>query len=103
MRRVAAITLALVATSAMAADNISAGARLAASCAGCHGTNGSTQGGLLTPLAGQKKADLLEKMNGFKAGTRPATVMTQISKGYTDEQLETLAAYYAAQRAGERK
>jgi cytochrome c553 len=35
-------------------------------------------------------------MLDFKAGRKPATLMHQISKGYTDEQLEQLAGYFAA-------
>lgn len=37
-------------------------------------------------------------MNAFKTGIRPATVMHQISKGYSDAQIELLAAYFAAQK-----
>jgi cytochrome subunit of sulfide dehydrogenase len=41
---------------------------------------------------------LIEQMKAFKAGTRPATVMHQLSKGYSDAQIESIAAYYAAQK-----
>lgn len=71
---------------------------LAATCTGCHGTNGATQGNALPPLAGQPKDQLLQSLKDFKAGKRPATIMTQLAKGYTDEQLEILAAYFAAQK-----
>jgi cytochrome c553 len=47
-------------------------------------------------LAGQPKDDLLKKMLDFKSGKKPATIMHQLSKGYTDEQLEQLAGYFAA-------
>lgn len=68
---------------------------LAASCANCHGTNGAAQPGMES-LAGKPKEDLLKKMLDFKTGKKPATLMHQLSKGYTDEQLEQLAAYFAA-------
>jgi cytochrome c553 len=42
------------------------------------------------------KVYFVEQMRAFKAGTRPATVMQQLAKGYTDEQFDTLAAYFAA-------
>jgi sulfide dehydrogenase cytochrome subunit len=67
---------------------------LAASCASCHGTNGVAQEGMES-LAGQAKEDLLKKMLDFKTGKKPATIMHQLSKGYTDEQLEQLAAYFS--------
>jgi cytochrome c553 len=37
-------------------------------------------------------------MQAFKSGQRPATLMHQIAKGYTDEQIEQIAAYLAAQK-----
>ncbi len=99
MKTIAALALALSATlPATAADTIQPGPRLAASCAGCHGTNGATQGNALPPLAGQPKDQLLAALKDFKAGKRPATIMTQLAKGYTDEQLEIIAAYFAAQK-----
>jgi cytochrome c553 len=35
-------------------------------------------------------------MLDFKTGKKPATIMHQLSKGYTDEQLEQLAGYFSA-------
>ncbi|MET0855646.1 MAG: c-type cytochrome [Telluria sp.] len=74
------------------------GQRLYASCAACHGTAGAG-GGVLPRLAGQPKGALADSMRAFKAGTRPATIMQQIAKGYTEEQIEQIAAYLAAQPA----
>jgi sulfide dehydrogenase cytochrome subunit len=98
MKRYATILLALCATAASAADAIKPGARIAASCSGCHGTNGATQGNALPALAGQPKDALLEKLKNFKSGAAQSTIMTQIAKGYTDEQLATLATYFASQK-----
>lgn len=68
---------------------------LAASCANCHGTLGVAQPGMES-LAGQAKDDLVKKMLDFKSGKKPATIMHQLSKGYSDEQIEQLAVYFAA-------
>jgi sulfide dehydrogenase cytochrome subunit len=68
---------------------------LAASCASCHGTLGVAQPGMES-LAGQAKEDLQKKMMDFKSGKKPATIMHQLSKGYTDTQIEQLAVYFAA-------
>ncbi|WP_373989486.1 cytochrome c [Duganella sp. BuS-21] len=76
----------------------SPGARLAATCAACHGTAGATQGSTLPPLAGQPRQTLSAALHAFKTGKREATIMTQLAKGYTDEQIEQLAAYFAAQK-----
>jgi cytochrome c553 len=71
---------------------------LAATCANCHGTAGYSVGTRLPRLAGQPEADLLAALKGYKDGSRPATVMHQIAKGYTDQQLAQLASYFAAQK-----
>jgi cytochrome subunit of sulfide dehydrogenase len=67
----------------------------AAACANCHGTMGKAEQGMES-LAGKDKDELLQKMMDFKSGKKPATIMHQLSKGYTDEQLQQLAAYFSA-------
>lgn len=70
---------------------------LVASCASCHGTDGRpVEGSEIPPLAGSSEAAITLQMKAFKEGTRPATVMHQISKGYTDEQIDRIAKYFAA-------
>ena len=72
---------------------------LAATCANCHGTDGkAVEGSQVVSLAGLDKNYLITQMNAFKAGTRTATVMHQISKGYSDTQIETIATYFASQK-----
>ncbi|WP_349276727.1 c-type cytochrome [Polaromonas hydrogenivorans] len=70
---------------------------LAASCAACHGTQGMAQSGMAS-LAGLNKDALLQTMLDFKTGKKPATLMQQIAKGYSDEQLAALAAYFSSAR-----
>ena len=69
----------------------------AAACANCHGTNGQAQPGM-EALAGVNKDDIVKKMLDFKAGRKPATIMHQLAKGYTDEQIVAIAGYFAAQK-----
>lgn len=72
---------------------------VAASCAQCHGTDGRpAAGSSLSPLAGVARDELVAQLKAFKAGTRPATVMHQLSKGYSDAQIEMIATYFAAQK-----
>ncbi len=94
------ITVALATSGAAVAEGgtIPPAARLAGTCAACHGTNGATQGSTLPPLAGQPKQVLSAALHDFKTGKRQATIMTQIAKGYTDEQIEKLAAWFSAQK-----
>ena len=96
-----AVAAVLAATPLLAAAQQSAqpsGRDLAASCAICHGTNGVSPGGM-PRLAGQSAQTLVQHMRDFREGKRPATIMHQITKGYTDPQIEAMAAYFAAQKA----
>ncbi len=71
---------------------------LAATCANCHGTQGRAISGSAVPgLAGMPAAYMVEQMKAFKSGARPATVMHQLAKGFSDAQIEQMAAYFAAQ------
>ena len=74
-------------------------ASLAATCAACHGTQGkATAGSPVVSLAGLSKDYIVAQMTAFKTGTRPATVMHQLSKGYSDAQIAQIATYFAAQK-----
>ena len=72
---------------------------LAATCANCHGTNGQARGDM-RPLAGLSADRIIATMADYKRGALPATIMHQIAKGYTDEQIRLVAGYFAAQPAG---
>ena len=96
---IAAAVMAAVGSSAVAqSPDPNLARNLAATCANCHGTNGVSQGAVES-LAGMPKADLVRKMQEFKTGKRPASIMHQLSKGYTDEQIELLGGWFAAQKA----
>jgi cytochrome c553 len=70
----------------------------AASCAACHGTNGHAQPGMIS-LAGVPQEVTIQKMLDYKAGRVPAaTIMHQLAKGYSDEQIVAIAGYFAAQK-----
>ncbi|QKS27672.1 cytochrome c [Accumulibacter sp.] len=96
----ALLTLTLLTSSLFAQTEDPERARnLAATCANCHGTDGRPVAGSgIDPLAGIEKRLSLQKLADFKSGLRPGTIMPQIAKGYTDEQLELIAAYFAAQK-----
>lgn len=72
---------------------------LAATCANCHGTDGRPVAGSGSArLAGQDKVFIVAQMTAFRDGSRPATVMHQLAKGYSNAQIERIAAYFAAQK-----
>lgn len=68
---------------------------LAATCAACHGTEGRSHSAI-PGLAGMDQAYFTKQMHAFKDGTRKATVMHQHAKAYTDEEIEHMAAIFAA-------
>ena len=95
---------ALLAASALPAvaqaQDRNLGRNLAAQCANCHGTNGNAQPGGF-PLAGRDRKYIIDQMAAFKSGARsgPAsTIMHQLAKGYSDEQIALMADFFAAQK-----
>ena len=90
---------AMVAGSVVAQGGDANAARnLAATCANCHGTNGVSQG-VTDSLAGVGKEELVRRMQEYKTGKKPGTIMPQLAKGYTDQQIDLVAGWYAAQKA----
>lgn len=99
--RSALLALAAMTAANAAAQQDAAQARgLVAACFTCHGTDGRSVGGVPPSLAGQNRELLLQAMKDFRDGKRPATIMHQQAKGYTDRELETIATYFAAQKPG---
>lgn len=96
--------LFLISSASMAADRLpnqstpesTAIPYFAANCFNCHGTDG--KGSSAIPrLAGRDKAYLIESWNNFKSGARPATIMHQLAKGYTDEEAKIMAEFFSKQ------
>jgi cytochrome subunit of sulfide dehydrogenase len=71
---------------------------LASGCAICHGTDGHAATKDVLPLAGLAREHIATQMRAFRDGQRPATVMHQIAKGYTDAQIDALAAWFSSQK-----
>jgi cytochrome c553 len=93
---VAALIGTLCGSAAMAKDAERLRLRsLAATCAQCHGTEGqAVEGQALVRLAGLPEDYILAQLMAFRSGQRPATIMHQITKGYSPEQLESLAKFF---------
>ena len=69
-------------------------ASLTATCASCHGTNGvGAQPATLSNPADLQTAYLLEQLLAFRNGSRSGTIMPQIVKGYSEEQLQAIAQF----------
>jgi len=68
----------------------------ASSCTGCHAAQAGV--GEMRALNGMPAAELASKMAAFKAGGQPATIMDRIAKGFSEEEIRALTAWYAAQK-----
>jgi sulfide dehydrogenase cytochrome subunit len=93
--------LALLPGAAMAAAPAAAGPSaqaLAFTCAGCHGTDGSSVGPSSPSIAGMDPEVFIDAMNAYRADQRNSTIMNRIAKGYSDEQIKGMAWFFAGQR-----
>lgn len=83
-----AVSLALAAPAAAQ----SAAPAGASSCSGCHDAQ-QLANPAVPPLRGRPVAEIVEAMDAFRAGTREATVMTRIAKGFTADETRAIAAW----------
>ncbi len=90
--------LAAVLSAAAAQAQEPRGRSIAATCANCHGTDGHSVTSEVVSLAGLPAEQIAQRMREFRDGKRPATVMHQLAKGYTDAQIDAVAGYLAAQK-----
>jgi len=88
-----AISMPLLLPAASLAAGLSRGVMLANSCAACHGTDGKSPGAI--PSIAGKSAGFIEKaLKDFRSGAQASTVMGRHAKGYSDEEIKTLAKYF---------
>ena len=93
----AAVLVAVATTAQAQSPDPNFARNAAAACANCHGTNGTSKGGMPS-LAGQPKAELVRKMQAYKGGTLTGTIMPQLAKGYSDQEIDRMAGWFAAQK-----
>jgi sulfide dehydrogenase cytochrome subunit len=68
----------------------------ASSCSGCHDAKIASPS--VPPLKGRPVAEIVTAMEAFRAGSREATVMTRIAKGYSDDESRAIAAWLSSAR-----
>jgi len=71
---------------------------LARNCDGCHGTDGNSFGPAIPTIAGMSVDYLTETMEAYRDGDAQSTIMGRIIKGYTEEEVEQMAEYFAAKK-----
>ncbi len=90
----AAVGLASIAAATVVSAEPPAGA---VSCSGCHPASARVTSPV-PRLAGLDRAAIVRAMQDFRSGQRAGTVMDRISKGFTDAEIQAIAAWYATQR-----
>ncbi|MDB5650449.1 MAG: hypothetical protein JWL62_1969 [Hyphomicrobiales bacterium] len=93
-----ALTALLFAASAASAQtasqNFVAAPPGATACLGCHGAGATA----FPPLSRLSSDEIATAMTGFRDGTREATLMNRIAKGFTPEESKAIADWLAAQQ-----
>lgn len=69
---------------------------LAATCSNCHGFEGVSVGGSMASIAGQSEEFLRGVMQEWRTGERFSTTMGRLLAGYSEAEIDALAAYFAA-------
>ena len=80
-----------------AQGDAAAGEAKSALCATCHGPDGNSELVINPKIAGQNARYMIKQLQDFKSGARPGPIMTAMVINLSDEDIEDLAAYYAAQ------
>jgi cytochrome c553 len=97
-----ALALSTLATSVAAAspqDQLRVRALVATTCFQCHGTHGrAVPGTAMVSLAGMDRNHLRDSLLAFRDGTRQGTVMNQLMRGFTPEQIDVISTYFAQLR-----
>ncbi|WP_018649403.1 MULTISPECIES: c-type cytochrome [Thioalkalivibrio] len=76
-------------------DEITRGQLMAASCQACHNAAGANKG--IPNLAMLGEDIIASQMRAFRDGQREATVMNRHAEGYSDEEIDAMAAYFGNQ------
>lgn len=94
MRLTVALAIVLTSAGVAFAADVPPGA---ASCSGCHAAAPRVDTPV-PPLAGRPAADIASQMIAYKSGQRSGTIMDRIAKGFSDEEIQAIAAWYQSQK-----
>jgi len=97
MRRLllGSVTIILFWSTSLQATEITRGIMLSNSCAACHGTDGKSPGAIPS-IYGKSSEYISQSLLDFREGKRPATVMGRHASGYSDEEIQLIAQYFAS-------
>lgn len=87
----------LISSQAFAGGDVAEGKAKSATCAGCHGADGTSPTPMYPHLGGQYESYLLQALKEYKSGARNNAIMAGMVASLNEEDLENLAAFYASQ------
>ncbi len=79
-----------------AAADAEAGKAKSATCAACHGADGTSSNDIWPNLKGQKNGYLVKQIKAFRDGDRTDPMMAPMVKNLSDEDIDNLAAYFSS-------
>ncbi|MBK1724079.1 c-type cytochrome [Thiocystis violacea] len=91
------LALGLMASLTASAAGVRSPGMLANTCAGCHGTLGASAGEQMPSIAGMDNGYLFSVLSDYKTGLRRSTIMGRLMKGYSDQEIWAIAAFFAEQ------
>lgn len=91
------LTAAVAFVLSMAAAQAAEAPPGAAACSGCHASSARVETPV-PPLNGRPAADIASQMIAYKSSQRPGTIMDRIAKGFSEEEIRAIAAWYEAQK-----
>ncbi len=88
--------LVMLAGPAQSAEGAPGGPPGASSCTGCHDSV-KVPNSVIPRIAGRKAEDIAMRVREYRSGAWPSSVMGRIAKGFDDQQIDAIAAWFAAQ------
>lgn len=92
-------TLALTASTAIAAGDPEKGQQKATSCAACHGADGNSAAATFPSLAGQHEEYIVSQLKAFQEGVRDNPTMAPMAMGLSEQDMADIGAFYEQQTA----
>lgn len=93
----------LLASSTLWAAGPTPAAMISNTCAGCHGTMGTSAGPSNPTIGGETQGYIAAQMKKFKSGERPSTIMGKLAKAYSDEDFAAMDEYFTKAKFGRSK
>lgn len=97
MRLILIFLMSVISFNLFALGNIAKGKAKSVTCVACHGVTGNSIVGGFPKIAGQHQGYIFKQLKDFKSQKRKDGTMFGMVVGLSEEDMQNLAAFYAAQ------